>query len=110
MTYVVDVSIALCWVIHRPLTPEALRLRDEYRQALHHLIASSSFSAEVASAFTKSERQKLIPVGHARRLLADILGDAPLRSAPLPGHGHLFSDPQRCAGLSVGCPYRAGAL
>jgi predicted nucleic acid-binding protein len=42
------------------------------------LDAPSSFSAEAANALTKSERQKLIPVGHARRLLADILGDAPV--------------------------------
>jgi predicted nucleic acid-binding protein len=78
MTYVLDVSVALCWVIRRPLTLGALRLRDDYRQSIHQLIAPSIFSAEAASALTKSERQNLIPVGQARRLLADILGDAPL--------------------------------
>jgi hypothetical protein len=35
-------------------------------------------SVEAARALTKSERQKLIPVGQAHRLLADILSDAPV--------------------------------
>lgn len=78
MTYVLDASVAICWVVRRPLSPKALRLRDDYRQSVHQLIAPSVFSAEAASALTKSERQKLIPVGQARKLLADILGDAPL--------------------------------
>src|SRR4051794_15958826 len=78
MKYVLDVSAALCWVIQRPLTPKALRLRDDTRKGLHQLLAPSVFSAEAASAPTKCERQKLIRVGQARRLLADILSDAPL--------------------------------
>jgi hypothetical protein len=78
MKYALDASVALCWVIQRPLTPKALRLRDDYRKGVHQLLAPSVFSAEAASALTKCERQKLIRVGQARRLLADILGDAPL--------------------------------
>src|SRR4051794_33636772 len=78
MTYVLDASVALCWVIPRPLTPKALRLRDDYRRSTHQFIAPSIFPAEAASALTKSERQKVIPVGQARKLLADILSDAPL--------------------------------
>jgi hypothetical protein len=31
MRYVLDASVAICWVIPRPLTPKALRLRDEYQ-------------------------------------------------------------------------------
>src|SRR5262245_18575806 len=77
MKYVLDVSVALCWVMRRALTPKALALRYDYRQSIHVLIAPSVFSAESASALTKSERQKLIPAGQARRLLADILSDVP---------------------------------
>jgi hypothetical protein len=43
MTYALDVSVALCWVISRPLTPKSLRLRDEYRRQLHELIAPAHF-------------------------------------------------------------------
>jgi predicted nucleic acid-binding protein len=81
MKYVLDVSVALSWIIPRPLTAKALVLRDEYRQAVHDLIAPSIFSAEAASALTKSERQKLIPVGHGSILLADILTSPPVLHA-----------------------------
>jgi hypothetical protein len=91
MKYVLDVAVALSWVIPRPHSPKAIRLRDEYRRAIHDLIAPSIFSAEAASALTKSERQKLIPVGHGRILLADILTTPPVV--------HLY-DPQRKANSS----------
>jgi hypothetical protein len=35
MKYVLDASVALCWVIPRPLTPKAVRLRNEYRRKIH---------------------------------------------------------------------------
>lgn len=73
MTYVLDVSAALCWVLPRPASSRAVRLRDECRRGVHTLIAPSIFPAEAASALTKAERQKLIPIGQASTLLADIL-------------------------------------
>jgi len=54
-----------------------LRLRDDYRKSLHELIAPSIFPAETASALTKAERQKLIPVADARPLLTEILRTLP---------------------------------
>jgi predicted nucleic acid-binding protein len=77
MTYVLDASVALAWVLIRPATTKAQRLRDEGRNGVHSLIAPSIFPAEAASALTKAERQRLIPVGQARHLLADILLTAP---------------------------------
>jgi predicted nucleic acid-binding protein len=77
MRYVLDASVALCWVIPRPLSPKALRLRDDYRSSLHELIAPSIFPAETASGLTKAERQQLIPAGDARPLLAQILRTLP---------------------------------
>ena len=77
MKYALDVSDALCWVILRPLTPKALRLRDEYRRQLHELIAPAHFPFEIASALTKAERQKLIPAGDARPLIQDVLATPP---------------------------------
>jgi predicted nucleic acid-binding protein len=78
MTYVLDVSVALCWVLPRPASPRAVRLRDECRRGVHALIAPSIFPAELASALTKGERQKLIPIGQAGILLADILTTPPV--------------------------------
>jgi hypothetical protein len=77
MKYALDVSVALCWVISRPLTPKALLLRDEYRRQLHELIAPGHFPVEIASALTKAERQKLIPAGDARLLIQDVLTTPP---------------------------------
>ena len=78
MRYVLDASVALCWVIPRPLSPKALLLRDEYRQQIHELIAPSVYPHEIANALTKSERQKLIPVGDARPLSRDVLSTSPV--------------------------------
>ena len=78
MRYVLDASTALRWVLKGPLTPTALRLRDEYQRQLHELIAPAHFPDEVASALTKAERQKLIPVGDARVLVHDVLSTAPV--------------------------------
>ncbi len=64
-------------VVSRPLTSKALRLRQDYQRGIHELIAPSVFSAEVAGALTKCERQKIIPVGQALPLLDDILSDLP---------------------------------
>lgn len=77
MRYVLDISAALCWVLPRPASPRALCLRDECRRGLHASIAPSIFPAEAASALTKAERQKLIPVGQAGILLADLLTTTP---------------------------------
>lgn len=77
MTYVLDASVALCWVLPRPHSVKALRLRDDYQSQTHDLIAPSVFPGEIASALTKAERQKLIPVGDASPLLARVLRTPP---------------------------------
>jgi predicted nucleic acid-binding protein len=57
--------------------PKALRLRNEYQQQVHELVAPAHFPGEIANALTKAERQNLIPVGDARRLIADVLNTPP---------------------------------
>lgn len=78
MKYVLDASVAACWVLRNPLQAKALKLRAGYQQSIHELIAPSHFPGEIASALTKAERQKLIPVGNARRLIQDILNTPPV--------------------------------
>jgi len=56
----------------------ALQLRADFQNAVHELIAPSVFSGEVASALTKAERQKLIPVGDARPLLGRVMRTPPV--------------------------------
>ena len=78
MRYVLDASAALCWVLPRPNSGKALQLRTDFQNAVHELIAPSVFPAEAASALPKCERQQLIAVGAARRLLGKILRSAPV--------------------------------
>ena len=78
MRYVLDASVALCWVIPRPLSPKALRMRDDYQKSIHELIAPAHFPGEIASALTKAERQKQIPVGDARNLIVEVLSTPPI--------------------------------
>lgn len=77
MRYVLDASAALCWVLTRTASSYALRLRDDYRAGVHNLISPSIFPAECASALTKCERQKLIPVGDADFFLDEIMSTPP---------------------------------
>ena len=78
MRYVLDASVAACWVLRNPLQARALKLRADHQHNIHELIAPSHFPGEIASALTKAERQKLIPVGNARRLIQDILNTPPV--------------------------------
>jgi predicted nucleic acid-binding protein len=78
MRYVLDASAALCRVLPRPNSGKALQLRTDFQNAVHELIAPSVFSGEVASALTKAERKKLIPVGDARPLLGRVMRTPPV--------------------------------
>lgn len=84
MKYVPDVSVAMCSVLPRPHTAKAQVLLAAYRQQLHELIAPSVFPTEAANGLTKSERQKLIPVGQALVLVDEILRTPPLLYDALP--------------------------
>lgn len=87
MRYVLDVSVAICWVIPRPLTAKAVQLRDEYQRQIHDLIAPAVFIDEAASALTKAERQKDIAVGQAAPLYAKVMNFPPA----LVGHAPLIA-------------------
>jgi predicted nucleic acid-binding protein len=78
MKYVLDASVAICWVIPRPLTSRAVRLRDEYRRQVHELLAPAVFLDEVAGALTKAERQKDIAVGQSAPLFAKVMNSSPV--------------------------------
>lgn len=78
MRYVLDASAALCWILPRPNSGKAMQLRKDFQNSVHELLAPSIFSGEVASALTKAERQKLIPVGDARPLLGQVMRTPPV--------------------------------
>jgi predicted nucleic acid-binding protein len=78
MKDVLDASVALRWVLPDPLTPHALRLRHEYQQKMHELVSPDIFLDEVASALTKAERQKTIPIGQAAPLYVKVMNTPPV--------------------------------
>jgi predicted nucleic acid-binding protein len=82
MKYVLDSSVAFKWVVAESLADEARRLRDDFRNAVHELIAPDSWPLEVAHALTKAERRgRLID---AEGLWMDVMTTAPQLFSALP--------------------------
>jgi predicted nucleic acid-binding protein len=77
MKYVIDSNVALKWVLPEPDTDKAIRLRDDFRNAIHELLAPDVFPVEILHALTRAERQKRIPVGTGHSLWRSIMTDAP---------------------------------
>jgi predicted nucleic acid-binding protein len=84
MRYVLDACDALKWVLPEPDSAIALRLRDDFRNGIHELLAPDVFPAEVAHALAKAERRGVIPVASGARLLADVLRTMPQLYPSLP--------------------------
>jgi hypothetical protein len=53
MKYALDASIGIKWAIAEPDSDKAIFLRDDYRNAIHELIAPESFAIECAHSLTK---------------------------------------------------------
>jgi predicted nucleic acid-binding protein len=77
MRYVLDVNVALKWVLAEPDSPKANKLRDDFRKSVHELLSPDVFPVEIAHALTRAERQKRIAVGDSGPLLADVLLTCP---------------------------------
>ena len=81
MKYVLDSSVALKWVLSEADSGRAIRLRDEYNNGLHELLAPDLFTPEVANSLVAAERHGRIKPGEAALLLSDVVRSAP-RSTP----------------------------
>src|SRR5262249_39126519 len=55
----------------------AIRLRDEYKQGIHELLAPDIFTPEIANALASAERQGRIKPGEAVILFHDVVRAAP---------------------------------
>jgi predicted nucleic acid-binding protein len=60
MIFVLDSSVALKWVLPEPDADKARRLRDDFRTAVHGLIAPDVFPVEVGHPLSKYERRGLL--------------------------------------------------
>ncbi len=74
---VLDCSISMKWVLPEIDADKAIRLRDDFHNALIDLIAPDIFPVENLHALTKAERQKRIVHGTAHPLWQSILADCP---------------------------------
>jgi predicted nucleic acid-binding protein len=78
MKYVVDASVAVGWGLASPHSLQACRLREDYKNRIHELVAPEAIVWETANAFIKAERQKKIGPGQAQSLFQDFLTTQPL--------------------------------
>ena len=84
MRYVLDSSVAFKWLVPETDTPKALRLRDDFRNGLHDLIAPDVFPVETIHALTRAERQGRVTPAEGSVLFKDLVKNLPLLHPYLP--------------------------
>ncbi len=84
MIYVLDSCVGFKWLVVEQDTDKARKLRDEYRQAVHELLAPDVFPVEVAHALTRAERQGRITLAEGAQLMTDMLNTLPQLFPSLP--------------------------
>lgn len=84
MKYVLDSCVAFKWLVQEDLSDQADRLRAEFRQGVHELIAPEVFATEVTHALTRAERQNRITVAEGGRLFVDLMLNLPHLFPSLP--------------------------
>ena len=84
MKYVLDSNIALKWVLTEADSDKAWRLRSEFQNQTHELLAPDAFPIEVVHGLAKAERRGIIPQGDADRLLTNVLSTPPRLYTYLP--------------------------
>jgi predicted nucleic acid-binding protein len=84
MTFALDSSVALKWVLPEAYSDKAIRLRDDFHNGAIDLVAPDIFPVETLHALTKAERQKRIVHGTAQALWQSILADCPVLHPHIP--------------------------
>src|SRR4051794_31357084 len=84
MKYVIDTSVAFKWVVTEVDSDKAIRLRDDFNNALHDLLAPDLFPTEIANALAVAERGGRIKPGEGGTFFADVLKNSPLLQLAIP--------------------------
>jgi predicted nucleic acid-binding protein len=82
MRYVLDASIGIKWVMNEVDSVAARRVRDDFLNQIHELIAPDSFPLEAAHALTKAERRGIVT--DATKLWVELMADSPVLFPSLP--------------------------
>lgn len=77
MKYVLDSSVALKTVLPEPDSAKAIKLQDDFHNAVHELLAPDVFPIETLNGLAKAERQKRIALGLGWPLWKTIMADCP---------------------------------
>ena len=77
MKYVLDANVALKWVLNEPESPQAVQLREEFRNGIHELLAPDIFPIEVAHAVARAERRGAVAVGDGFQKMGDVFTTMP---------------------------------
>ncbi|MGC8642213.1 MAG: type II toxin-antitoxin system VapC family toxin [Isosphaeraceae bacterium] len=72
MRYVLDSCVAVKWFLAEPDSPQAIRLRDDFDQQVHELLAPDIFPVEIAHALSRAERRGLIQPPEGSQHLSDL--------------------------------------
>jgi predicted nucleic acid-binding protein len=84
MKYVLDSSVAVKWVLSEPESDKALKVRDDFNNRIHELLAPDVFPVEVAHALARAERRGVIQPPEGTLKLVDILNNLPDLHSYLP--------------------------
>ncbi len=75
MRYVLDASVGIKWVMNEVDSAEARRLRDDFGNQIHELIAPDSFPLEAAHALMNAGRRGIVT--DATKLWVELMVDSP---------------------------------
>jgi predicted nucleic acid-binding protein len=84
MKYVLDSSVAFKWEVPETDSDKANLLRDDFRNAIHELLAPDFLPLELAHALTRAERQGRIAVSEANLFWTDAMTTPPILLLSLP--------------------------
>jgi predicted nucleic acid-binding protein len=82
VNYVLDVNVAVKWVLNEVGSRKAWRLRDDWQAQVCELITVDVFPLEAAHALTRAERRRLIT--DASQFWGEIMADCPRLFPSLP--------------------------
>lgn len=78
MKYVIDTSVGFKWAVREIDSDKAIRLRDDFNNAIHELLAPDLFQTEIANALAAAERSGRISPAEAALFFFDVLNNSPV--------------------------------
>jgi len=77
MKYVIDSSVMLKVALPELGSDQAIRLRDEFVQGIHELLAPDIFPIEIGHALARAERKRILVPPEGSQRLAELLALLP---------------------------------